>query len=48
MPKIIVRLADGIGLERAKQAMAIIGYDGDDLHMLERWHSKATTGKFGK
>ena len=48
MPKIISRLDNVVGLTRVKEAMAALGHDADDLHMLERWHSKATTGKFGR
>lgn len=37
-----------LGLSRVKAAMAQIGYRADNLHMLDRWYSKATTGKFGR
>lgn len=39
--------AAGLRLPRIKEAMASIGYDKDDLHQLDRWESKRTTGKFG-
>lgn len=48
MPKLIVELEESIGLDRVKQAMADIGYHEKALHMLDRWYSKATTGKFGR
>lgn len=34
-------------IAQIKQAMADIGYDRKTLHMLDRWESKRTTGKFG-
>ena len=34
MPNLIVRLDQAVGLDRVVQAMADIGYDRDDLHML--------------
>jgi hypothetical protein len=49
MPKLMQKFADaGISLARVKEAMAEIGYDKDDLHQLERWESKRTTGHFGR
>lgn len=48
MPELILELDREIGLSRVKAAMAQIGYRADNLHMLDRWYSKATTGKFGR
>jgi hypothetical protein len=48
MPGFILKLDKAIGLERVKRCMADIGYRSDNLHMLDRWHAKATTGKFGR
>jgi hypothetical protein len=48
MPRLILRLDQEVGLDRVKEAMAAIGYSDRALHMLERWYSKATTGKFGR
>ncbi len=48
MPGYILELESQIGLSRVKDAMASVGYDRSDLHMLDRWYSKATTGKFGR
>lgn len=39
--------AAGLSIARIKEAMAAIGYDKHDLHQLDRWESKRTTGKFG-
>jgi hypothetical protein len=38
----------GLSMDRIKDAMASIGYHRDDLHQLDRWESKRTTGKFGR
>ncbi|MGV9734060.1 hypothetical protein ACWDT5_08185 [Rhodococcus aetherivorans] len=38
----------GLNLPRIKEAMASIGYGRHDLHQLDRWESKRTTGKFGR
>ncbi|BEL10312.1 hypothetical protein Q0Z83_085030 [Actinoplanes sichuanensis] len=49
MPKVLKDFADaGVRLEQVKTAMASIGYDRNDLHQLDRWESKRTTGRFGK
>ena len=48
MPALVVELDRTVGLERVKRAMEDIGYHREALHMLDRWHSKATTGKFGR
>lgn len=40
--------AEGLTLRQLQDAMAAIGYDKDNLHMLARWESKRTTGKFGR
>ena len=38
----------GLTVDRVKDAMASIGYSKDDLHQLDRWESKRTTGRFGR
>jgi len=38
----------GLAIDRTIEAMRSIGYQQHALHMLERWESKRTTGKFGK
>lgn len=38
----------GLGIEQIIAAMRSIGYSTSALHMLERWESKRTTGKFGR
>ncbi|MGW4593538.1 hypothetical protein ACWEKJ_40010 [Amycolatopsis thermoflava] len=48
MPMLSELHETGLGLERVKNAMASLGYDNDDLHQLDRWESKRTTGKFGR
>ncbi len=49
MPSLL-REAEVLGLTMAqiKDAMASIGYHDDALHQLDRWHSKVTTGRFGR
>jgi hypothetical protein len=49
MPKMI-RDAQQLGLSMAdlKRAMESIGYERDALRQLDRWHSKVTTGRFGR
>jgi hypothetical protein len=49
MPKVLADVeASGMTLEQVKQAMSDVGYGKDDLHQLDRWESKRTTGRFGK
>lgn len=48
MPRFILELDESIGLERVKRCMREIGYGHHALQMLDRWYSKATTGKFGR
>jgi hypothetical protein len=49
MPKVLKDFTDaGVSLEQIKTAMAGIGYTKDNLHQLDRWESKRTTGRFGK
>jgi hypothetical protein len=49
MPSVLRECAEaGLSLEQIKQAMKDIGYSRDALHMLDRWESKRTTGRFGK
>lgn len=38
----------GLSIQQVIQAMRSIGYSDRSLHMLERWESKRTTGKFGR
>lgn len=40
--------AEGLTLNQLQEAMRSIGYDRHDLHELERWERKRTTGKFGR
>ncbi len=40
--------AANLGIGEIVGAMRSIGYEADALHMLERWESKRTTGRFGK
>ena len=37
-----------LGINQIIEAMRSIGYSRDALHMLTRWESKRTTGKFGR
>jgi hypothetical protein len=49
MPKLLAEFEEkGLSLEQVKQAMASIGYDRRNLHQLDRWESKRTTGRFGR
>jgi hypothetical protein len=49
MPKALRECSDAnLSLDQIKQAMKDIGYNRDALHMLDRWESKRTTGRFGK
>lgn len=41
-------VAEGLSLDRIIVAMRSIGYSDRALHMLNRWESKRTTGKFGR
>jgi hypothetical protein len=38
----------GLSMDKIRDAMASIGYHRDDLHQLDRWEKKRTTGKFGR
>lgn len=38
----------GLTMQQVQQAMESIGYSRQNLHQLERWESKRTTGRFGK
>lgn len=38
----------GLSMVQIKEAMESIGYSRQDLHQLDRWESKRTTGKFGR
>ena len=44
----LLTLVSGVSMAQIKDAMDVIGYNKDDLHQLERWESKRTTGYFGK
>ncbi|WP_410575752.1 hypothetical protein [Amycolatopsis sp. cmx-4-61] len=49
MPKVLSELhVVGLGISLVKEAMKSIGYDKNDLHQLDRWESKRTTGRFGR
>jgi hypothetical protein len=49
MPKLMDDLCRaGLTIATIKAAMESIGYDKEDLHELDRWESKRTTGKFGR
>jgi hypothetical protein len=48
MPNLLGKLAvSGVPISRVVESMRSIGYHRDDLHQLERWESKRTTGRFG-
>ena len=49
MVNVLQEFADsGVTIDQIKQAMAAIGYERHALHMLDRWESKRTTGRFGR
>lgn len=49
MPGLLRQLHEsGLPIEKVKEAMRSIGYEKNALHMLDRWESKITTGKFGR
>lgn len=49
MPNLLREVeAEGLTLPQVKEAMRSIGYSDQSLHMLDRWESKRTTGKFGR
>ncbi|MCA0347096.1 MAG: hypothetical protein LCH31_08760 [Actinobacteria bacterium] len=49
MPSLLKDCANAeLSIGRITEAMKSIGYTRDSLHMLSRWESKRTTGKFGK
>ena len=49
MPNVLRECSEAsLSLDQIKQAMKDIGYSRDALHMLDRWESKRTTGRFGK
>jgi hypothetical protein len=49
MPNLLAEMAEaGLSMGRIKEAMRSIGYDRYALHMLDRWESKRTTGRFGR
>ena len=49
MPRLLADCEQaGLTLDGVKEAMSAIGYRRDELHELDRWESKRTTGRFGK
>ncbi|MDB6426199.1 hypothetical protein [Curtobacterium sp. 20TX0008] len=49
MPRLLDRAAaEGLSLARVKEAMSAVGHSRDELHQLDRWESKRTTGRFGR
>ncbi len=49
MPNVLREVQEaGLTVEQVKDAMRSIGYGEQALHMLDRWESKRTTGKFGR
>ena len=49
MPRLLERAAaENLSLARIKQAMSAVGHSREELHQLDRWESKRTTGKFGR
>lgn len=49
MPNVLAEVAEvGLTLAQVKTAMASIGYSRQELHQLDRWESKRTTGRFGR
>jgi hypothetical protein len=49
MPRLLEQAAAAdLSLARIKEAMAAVGHSRNELHQLDRWESKRTTGKFGR
>ncbi|SDZ32868.1 hypothetical protein [Herbiconiux ginsengi] len=49
MPRLLERaVAENLSLPRIKEAMSAVGHSREELHQLDRWESKRTTGKFGR
>ncbi|MDJ0336558.1 hypothetical protein QMG83_15120 [Salinibacterium sp. G-O1] len=49
MPKLLESAAsESLSLPRIKEAMSAVGHSREELHQLDRWESKRTTGKFGR
>jgi hypothetical protein len=49
MPSLLDRAAAaGLSLARIKEAISAVGHTRDELHQLDRWESKRTTGRFGR
>ncbi len=49
MPRLLAQVEEaGLTLAQVKEAMRSIGYHRDDLHQLDRWEAKRTTGRFGR
>jgi hypothetical protein len=48
MPRLLERAAaENLSLRRIKEAMSAVGHSREELHQLDRWESKRSTGKFG-
>ncbi len=49
MPRLLDRAAaENLSLARIKEAMSAVGHTRAELHQLDRWESKRTTGRFGR
>ena len=49
MPHLLAQAQEvGLTLAQVKETMRSLGYNRDALHMLDRWESKRTTGKFDR
>lgn len=49
MPQLLAHAQEvGLTLAQVKEAMRTIGHDRHALHMLDRWESKRTIGKFSR
>ncbi|WP_065964882.1 hypothetical protein [Curtobacterium sp. UCD-KPL2560] len=49
MPALLARAAaEGLSPSRFKEAMSAVGHTPAELHQLDRWESKRTTGRFGR
>lgn len=49
MPTLLARAAaEGLSLARIKEAMSAVGHSRAELHQLDRWEAKRTTGKLGR
>ena len=49
MPRLLAQAAAAdLSLARIREAMAAVGHSRNELHQLDRWESKRTTGRFGR